>query len=126
MTKFIEKSYMIASIMKINREYLHKNYVSKRQLNVLTWNMQKLFNEKNIDAIFVDYIDGGYFEDYGDIIMLHDDYIYDFESVLERYQAYLPLEILSIIWDEELMVSNVIDNFQNILKENVKILYKRL
>ena len=126
MTKFIEKSYMVASILKINRDYLHKNYVTKRQLNVLTWYIQKLFNEKNIDAIFVDYIDAGYFKDYGDIVVLQDSYIYDFDGVLTRYQGFLPFEILSILWDEEFMLKIITEDFQNILKENVKTLFKGL
>ena len=117
---------MVASIMKINRDYLHKNYVTERQLNVLTWYVQKLFNEKNIDVIFVDYIDAGYFEDNGDIILLHDNYIYDFEGVLTRYQGFLPFEFLSILWDEEFMLKIITDDFQNILKENVKTLFKGL
>lgn len=123
-TIFIEKSYMVASIMKFNRKYLQENYISKRQLKVLIWDMQKRFNEQNINALFVDDIDYSYFVDCGDIIMLHDDYIYDFEGVEQRFQAYLPIDILSIIWDEKLIASNVIDNFQNILKENVKSLTK--
>jgi len=118
-TLFIEKSYMVASIMKINRNYLHKNYVSKRELNILTWNIQKKFNEENIKAIFVDDIDYSYFLDCGDIIMLSEDYICDFEGVEQRFQAHLPIEILSIIWDEKFITSMLIDNHQTI-QENVK------
>ena len=46
-THFIPSSYMVATIMNVKRKYLHENYVSKRELNLMTWNMQRYFNRLN-------------------------------------------------------------------------------
>lgn len=119
-TKFIENSYVIAAIMKINNKYFNKNYISRRQLNTLAWDIQKRFNEQNINALFVENIDKDYFEDYGDIIMLSDNYINNIESIEQRFQAYLPMEILSIIWDEKFILSNINENAENKISERIK------
>ena len=122
MTKFIEKSYLITSIMYINRKYLNKNYVTKSELNSLMWHIQNKLNENDVDALFVHNDCFKYYDDCGDIFVLNNNY--SFDNVKQRFQSFLPIDILKILWDEEVLLSLIIDNLDKEYEESVKKLYK--
>lgn len=124
MTLFIEKSYVVAAMMKVNRKYFNENYVTKRDMNVLIWKIQKIFNDNNIDALFINKIDCNYFNELESIILLYDDN--DFDMIEDRYKSYLPNKVLSIIWNEDFLLSNIKENYEKEREEKSKILRKSL
>lgn len=121
---FIEKSYVAAAMMKINKKYFKENYVSKRDMNALIWNMQRIFINNNIDVLFVNKIDCSYFNELGSIILLNEEI--DFDIVEIRYKSSLPDEVLSIIWDEDFLIANIMDIYAKEQKVSVKILKKNI
>ena len=107
---YVPKSYMLASIMKTKIKYFKDGCVTDRELNVLTNAMQKRFNEFNINAIITEDINYTDFENIGLMYVINDRWrqtIYDIEKT---YQAHLPLDILSMIWNEKFILKSLTKN----------------
>ena len=60
-TIFIEKSYVIASIMQIKKEFLDEQFVTFAEANVIKRNLQNEFNNKSLNVCITDEIDPNYF-----------------------------------------------------------------
>ncbi|MFQ6723821.1 MAG: hypothetical protein ACLRFE_00620 [Clostridia bacterium] len=113
---YVSKSYMLASIMKTKMKYFQDAIVTDRELNVLTNAMQKRFNEFNIKAIITEDVDNVCFEFRGDSYFISDKYGYTIEDVKDKYQAYLPLDILAMIWDEKFILKGITKNLNSMLE----------
>lgn len=103
-TIFLEKSYIIASILNVKSKYLRKDFVTIEELNYISNQFQKKLNEENFDAIILDNIDLDYF-DVSDVIKINKSQGLSLESVINRYQGYLDLDILLLIWNKETVLN---------------------
>ena len=110
---YVPKSYMLASIMKIKIKYFQDGCVTDRELNVLSSAMQKRFNEFNIKAIITEDINYSDFENIGLMYVINDRYRQTIEDIEANYQAYLPLDILAMIWDEKFILKGLTKNLNS-------------
>lgn len=99
-TIFIEKSYIVSSILNAKSKHLRKEYITLEELNYISDCFQKKLNELNINAVILDKIDADYF-DVSDVIKINKSKGLSLDSIINRYQGYLDLDILLLIWDEE-------------------------
>ena len=99
-TIFIEKSYIAASILNVKSKYLRKEFITLEELNYISNQFQKKLNEQNFNAIIFDRIDTDYF-DISDVIKVNKSKGLSLESIIARYQGYLDLDILSLIWNKD-------------------------
>lgn len=103
-TIFIEKSYIVSSILYFKREFLGKNFVTIEELNYVSSKLEQDMNNHNINAIILDEIDNYYF-DISDVIKVNVSNGLSIENLISRYQGYLSLEILSLIWNEKIILN---------------------
>lgn len=103
-TIFIEKSYIVSSILYFKREFLGNNFVTIEELNYVSSKLEQDMNNHNINAIILDEIDNYYF-DISDIIKVNVSNGLSLENLISRYQGYLSLEILSLIWNEKIILN---------------------
>ena len=99
-TIFIEKSYIAASILNVKSKYLRKEFITLEELNYISNQFQKKLNEQNFNAIIFDEIDTDYF-DISDVIKVNKSKGLSLESIIARYQGYLDLDILLLIWNKD-------------------------
>lgn len=102
-TIFIEKSYIVASILNVKSECLRKEFITLEELNYISNQFQRKLNEQNFDAIILDKIDTDFF-DVSDIIKINKSKGLSIESIINRYQGYLDLDILLLIWNKEIIL----------------------
>ena len=114
---YVPKSYMLASIMETKIKYFRDGCVTDRELNVLTNAMQKRFNEFNIKAIITEDINYNDFENIGLMYVINDKYRMTIEDIKPTYQAYLPLDILAMIWDEKFILKGLTKNLNSLLEK---------
>lgn len=103
-TIFIEKSYIVSSILYFKRKFLGKNFVTIEELNYVSSKLEQDMNNHNINAIILDEIDNYYF-DISDVIKVNVSNGLSIENLISRYQGYLSLEILSLIWNEKIILN---------------------
>lgn len=103
-TIFIEKSYIVSSILYFKRKFLGKNFVTIEELNYVSSKLEQDMNNHNINAIILDEIDNYYF-DISDVIKVNVSNSLSLENLISRYQGYLSLEILSLIWNEKIILN---------------------
>lgn len=103
-TIFIEKSYIVSSILYFKREFLGNNFVTIEELNYVSSKLEQDMNNHNINAIILDEIDNYYF-DISDVIKVNVSNGLSLENLISRYQGYLSLEILSLIWNEKIILN---------------------
>ena len=99
-TIFIEKSYIAASILNVKSKYLKQEFITFEELSYISEQFQKKLNEQKINAIILDRIDADYF-DISNVIKINKSKSLSLESIITRYQGYLDLDILLLIWNEE-------------------------
>ena len=107
-TIFIEKSYIAASILNFKSKYLRKEFITLEELNYISNQFQKKLNEQNFNAIILDRIDTDYF-DVSDVIKINKSKGLSLESIIARYQGYLDLDILLLIWNKETIFDYLIE-----------------
>ena len=103
-TIFIEKSYIVSSILYFKRKFLGKNFVTIEELNYVSSKLEQDMNNHTINAIILDEIDNYYF-DISDVIKVNVSNGLSLENLISRYQGYLSLEILSLIWNEKIILN---------------------
>lgn len=99
-TIFIEKSYIAASILNVKSKYLKQEFITFEELSYISEQFQKKLNEQKINAIILDRIDADYF-DISNVVKINKSKSLSLESIITRYQGYLDLDILLLIWNEE-------------------------
>lgn len=104
-TIFMEKSYIIASIMKTKNKFYKKSYVTKEECNALTQIFMREYSNNNLSVCITDEIDSDYFKVTNDIIILNDGRtIADIE---ERFQAYISIDHLMILWNDKFILEKL-------------------
>ena len=101
---FIDKSYIVSSILYFKRKFLGKNFVTIEELNYVSSKLEQDMNNHNINAIILDEIDNYYF-DISAVIKVNVSNGLSLENLISRYQGYLSLEILSLIWNEKIILN---------------------
>lgn len=99
-TIFIENSYIAASILNVKSKYLKQEFITFEELSYISEQFQKKLNEQKINAIILDRIDTDYF-DISNVVKINKSKSLSLESIITRYQGYLDLDILLLIWNEE-------------------------
>lgn len=107
----VEKSYLLASIMRAKFRYFKEDFVTKKEVNVLAQAMQNRFNRHNAGATIIDEVDQYYFKDMGDRYILNKDNSVDIRDIEARYQAYLPIGLLKLVWEDRIILKDLSDNF---------------
>lgn len=97
---YIEKSYIAASILNFKSKYLREEFITLEELSYVSNQFQKKLNEQNSSAIILDRINNDYF-DISDVIKINRSNGLTLKSIITRYQGYLDLDILLLIWNEE-------------------------
>ena len=103
-TIFIEKSYIVSSILYFKRKFLGNNFVTIEELNYVSSKLEQDMNNHNINAIILDEIDNYYF-DISDVIKVNVSNGLSIENLISHNQGYLSLEILSLIWNEKIILN---------------------
>lgn len=117
-TKFIEKSYIVAIMMAIKEKYFHEKYVKISECNRLKEILIKELEKKKVDAIIMDdNIDEEYFIVQDNIIFLNKENNINIDDIKSRYQGFLPIEILNIIWNIDYLYKFIYSNDKNLLKQ---------
>lgn len=100
---FIEKSYVVASILSFKNKYMNKNFVTIDEVNYISDKLQKKINECNYNAVILDVIDREFFIVL-DIIKVNIFNGLSLTSVCNRYQGNLDFDLLLLIWNEEFIL----------------------
>ena len=111
-TIFIEKSYIVASILNIKSKVFNEEFTKFDELNYISDQIQRKLNEQNYMAIILDKIDTDYF-DISDVIKINKSKGLSIESIINRYQGYLKLDILLLINNKEMLLE-YLSNFKSL------------
>lgn len=95
-TFLLVKDYVIASIMCFKNEKMGEKFVTKKELNFILEKMQKLFDEKDINACITSEICLDHYKVERDIICLNHASINFIENF---YKGFAPIDILKVVWD---------------------------
>lgn len=107
-TVFMEKSYVVASILATKQRYLNQSFVTSEECNQISNILQKRYNEENLNVCIMDDIDLGYFNIVDGVITLNKSKNIDIESIKQRYQGYIPnINILLLVWDNKFILENL-------------------
>lgn len=118
-TIFIEKSYIVASIINVKSKYFKNDFVTFEELNYIAEQFQKKLNEQNFNVIILDNIDNDYF-DISDVIRINKAKGLSLDSIICRYQGYLNSNVLFLIWNEK----TTLDYLLKLRKPKVLVLKK--
>lgn len=116
-TFFLEKSYIVASILNFKNKYLNEDFVTFEELNYISNQIQKQINEQKLNAVILDNIDSDYFE-ISNVIIANRSKDISLESLIARYQGYLDLNLLLIIWNDE-RIFNYLSEFMSMKIEEM-------
>ncbi len=109
-TFFMGKTYVVASIMKTKSKHFNENFVTYEELNCISNELQKKYNEKNIPVCIVEGYNRSYFV-YNEVILLNKlNDVATIEGIENRYKGFCPsLDVLKILWDDKYILSLLID-----------------
>ena len=85
-TIFVEKSYIVATLLNVKNNYFDECFVDFKELNYLTSCLQKYFNDNNMNVIITDEIDQNYFS-INDVIVLNKLNDTSMQSIINQYQG---------------------------------------
>lgn len=113
-------SFIIASIMKYKIKNFNESYVSLREYKFIKDELQKEFENNNINLYITDVIDTKLFKLDG-VILLNKENNADIYEIEEKYIRGCPLHISTILWDEDLICEKLMEQ-----KEDELVKYKKL
>ena len=109
-TEFIEKGYIVASILNVKNKYFGEQFVDYKELSCVTNVLQHYLIKNNVKAIITNDIDTSFYKADSSVVTLNKNSL---QSVVDHYQGYCSLDALKIIWDEKLVL-NLLINFKTI------------
>ena len=110
MYRYLEMSFVIASIMYAKNKHYQEEFVTFKEANIVRNILQQRFNNENLDIIITDELDFSYFR-YIDGVILKKDIT--LTSIVNRYQGCCPSIDLSIIlWDDN-FIFEILENIRN-------------
>lgn len=104
-TIFINKGFIIASIIKIKEKYFEECFATFKEVNIITRELQQLCN-KQVNTCIKDEVDNRYINIYNGIYTLSED-ISSLE-LKDIYESYCPLEIAPIIFSENIIYEYIL------------------
>lgn len=104
-TIFINKSFIIASIIRIKEKYFEECFVTFKETNIIAYELQQLCN-KQVNICIEDEIDNRYINVNNGIYTLNED-ISSLE-LKDIYESYCPLEIASIIFSDSIIYEYIL------------------
>ena len=107
-TFFLENGYVVASIMVSKYKLFGEAFVTWKELNYIINELQKEYNEKDINVCIITSIDEGYFDVGGarEVITLKDRSINDVEH---RYKLFVNVNISKILWDDNFISKKLME-----------------
>lgn len=102
----INESYVVASIAKTKVKHFNEDFVTRKELNYIVNFLQKKYNEKDIPVIISRTMDFFSFWIHVKDVIVVSGAISDIEA---HYTAYLPLDVLTILWDENYILKQLIE-----------------
>lgn len=107
-TYFMEKSYVIATILKTKNLHFKENFVTSNEGNLITKLLQKEYNNRNLNVCITSTIDFDYFEVSDELIIPNKKRNIALQDIEQRYTGYVPnIDILLILWDEKFILENL-------------------
>lgn len=136
-TIHIDMSYIVASILVTKNKYYNETHCTFKECNIVTNELRK----KLYNAVINNNIDDHYFKICREVIVLKQDI--DLIDIIDRFQAYLPFNILNIIWKNEYIykiledikinekndlnfIPNNIENIIEKIVENPNLFYEKI
>ena len=108
MVVFVDKTYVVASIMRVKRNFLNESFVTYKELEYVSSKLQAAFNEASINAIIVDKIDQDYYA-IVDVISLNNNNIIALDDIEESSYIACSCDVLQVLCDENYIRSLLID-----------------
>lgn len=104
-TYVMERSSVIASIIKVKQLYLKKNFATFREINFLQSELQRKFNEMKLNICITDEINDKYFTIIDDFVIANSD----MTTIEVIYKGCCPsVEVNNILWDHHFMYVNIL------------------
>lgn len=105
-TFFMEKSFVIAAILKTKNNHFLSEFVTVKEVDYIAKVLQNIFVHRGIDVCVIDEINSKHFTLYGDIYILNEGITL---SILEEfYKCSCPtVEILRTLWDDDLIYNSL-------------------
>ena len=120
-TFLLEKDFVIATIMCFKNEKFGEKFVTRKELNYITGEMQKLFNEKGINACITSSIGLDHYKIGRDTEIIYLNYI-SIKFIEEFYKTYAPLDVLEVVWDHKFIAKKLYE----LKKEELDMLQKEI
>lgn len=114
---FVEKSYVIASILNVKYKYFKEEFVTYSELNEICWAVQEKLNEENINTCITSEVSECFL--LKDNIVINEELKMSLPNVVKMYMGYLPLDVALVIWDEELILNKLIEIRERELKRKL-------
>ncbi len=121
---FLAGSFVIASIIKYKIKNFNESYVSLKEYNFIKDELQKEFENSNINLYITDVIDTRLFKLDG-VILLNKENNADICEIEEKYIRGCPLSISTILWDEDLICEKLMEQKEDELEKYKKLLNKK-
>lgn len=107
-TFFMEKSFVIAAVLKTKQLHFGQNFVLLEECNVISNLLQKEYNKKYLNVCITDTIDSEYFKVEEGVIFINKERGYDMESIETRYQGYCSnIDILVTLWNDRFILEEL-------------------
>lgn len=121
----ILEGYLIASLLLAKRNYLSEEYISVDELNKYRSLMYDKASSFGIDILFVVDEDQQKYFDYNIGIYTLKEGL-NLERVLGgKYEAYLPLEVLKLLYEDNIVKEMLIEVINESIKEEEKHLERK-
>ena len=119
MVVFVDKTYVVASIMRVKRNFLNESFVTYKELEYVSSKLQNIFNKESISAIIVDKIDQGYYK-IGDVISLNCDNGVCLDKIVDASFMALPCVVLNALYTDDYIYNLLINFRQEEIEELIK------
>lgn len=116
-TVFIERTYVVAGIMGCKSKYLHgEEFVTNRELNVITREMQQEFNRRNIRVVITNEIEPDFFIR-GNPIKVNESNGSSFDGI-ENLCSQIPWsKVTEVLTDDKLICQKLLEIKQQQIQE---------
>lgn len=109
----IDMSYIVASILVTKNKYYKESHCTFKECNEVTNVLRKQLHS---NVVINNYIDDRYYKICRDVIVLKEDI--DLIDIIDRFQAYLPFNVLCTIWKSE-YIYKILENTRTIEKQKL-------
>ncbi len=109
MYMYLDKSFVITSIIGIKYKYYKESFATFEEVNILQDLLQKRINENKYDILIIDDIDDNYFDVYDGVYILKKGMTVN--GLLNKYSVYsLPTSMIGTyktVFDDDFILENI-------------------